>query len=707
MESNMITDGNFSYYSTGTVNFTVNSIPTELQRVTIFCVSLLLALVAVVGNLFVICAYIRSNEIKSLPFNVYIFHLSIADLLVGLHNLPLQGADYLGRWILPIPLIISNVWLSNSVSFMSLVIIIIMSLDRYQLVTDTFTYYRIRTRKANVKLMIKAWIFSVVYSLLYILFAAWSVQTDYFPKSIIIPVLFQITQIVINFLLPLITLLIINMMVFIKFSKHMRWSHEINLRQSHRVNWISSNTRPPLGITTDFVKHEFETNLLSTTLNEIMSMNNCRHILTEGLRLTFLCFVDSYIFNMETTYITQSNFSYSTETVNLAVLDIPSDLQRVTIFCVSMVLALVAVVGNLFVIYAYLRSNEVRSLPFNVYIFHLSVADLLVGLHNLPMEAIELLVGGWTLPLPLEMSSLWLSTSVTYMSLVIIIIMSLDRYQLVTDTFTYYRNRTRKANVKLMIKAWIFAVLYCFIFSIFALFTVTNFYRRHSLFSRATFTIAQLILNFFIPVIALLTINVLVYVKLNKHTRWSSEVLLKSHRVLWISSNAEEMTITPTTDINHQTEDFTKSVKTDYLRKHPSETFQVGDNIAVSSAENQDDITLSSVQLSVNNSGFVTENTVNPEKDKSKPPKRIGKIVWNLFVFVSVYLICWLPVHVLFVWRLIVFVGDESFWDEIALFFLYANSALNPFIYANMNLRYRKYFTEVLQSFCHSKNSSR
>lgn len=79
----------------------------------------------------------------------------------------------------------------------------------------------------------------------------------------------------------------------------------------------------------------------------------------------------------------------------------------------------------------------------------------------------------------------------------------------------------------------------------------------------------------------------------------------------------------------------------------------------------------------------------------------MNKAVRKLFILVSVYMICWLPIPILLVCRLINFIVYNSFCDEIAHYFLYGNSSINPFINTAMNIRFQKAFTETLHSFIH------
>lgn len=79
--------------------------------------------------------------------------------------------------------------------------------------------------------------------------------------------------------------------------------------------------------------------------------------------------------------------------------------------------------------------------------------------------------------------------------------------------------------------------------------------------------------------------------------------------------------------------------------------------------------------------------------------RKIGKAVKHLFIFVLVFLICWLPFSVLLFTTYLVGEIYDNYWDEVALMFLYSNSCINPLLYASMSCRYRESIKEIFKSF--------
>lgn len=101
--------------------------------------------------------------------------------------------------------------------------------------------------------------------------------------------------------------------------------------------------------------------------------------------------------------------------------------------------------------------------------------------------------------------------------------------------------------------------------------------------------------------------------------------------------------------------------------------------------------------------------TIESTKRKSQQPEgasaptesgkeyNIRKAVKKLLLIVVVFSVCWLPLSVIFTASFIVPIDTKhGYWDEVALMFLYGNSAVNPAIYAAVCGRYRKSLKEII-----------
>ncbi|XP_077866609.1 histamine H3 receptor-like, partial [Saccoglossus kowalevskii] len=123
-------------------NDTIENPPfSPLASFTISTVMTIIIFVTVFGNLIVIIFFCIDSKIRKSTSNLYLLNLACADLLVGIFSLPLNTS-----WVLhdywPHGEIVCKLWVvvDYVACFESCLSIILISLDRYLLVTQEIRY---------------------------------------------------------------------------------------------------------------------------------------------------------------------------------------------------------------------------------------------------------------------------------------------------------------------------------------------------------------------------------------------------------------------------------------------------------------------------------------------------------------------------------------------------------------------------------------
>ncbi|XP_071497598.1 uncharacterized protein [Diadema antillarum] len=195
----------------------------------------ILIVLAVVGNIFVMIAYQNDIRIKRSVANTFILNLAIADFIVGVFTWPIYFSWLIiGPWTFGEYL--CKVWsaIDYTVTAMSVITIILISLDRYWLLTKTTAYVTYQTQiRANVTIASCWGIVSCIYIILTFGFAYF---TNYFPVDFsnycdmefiyTLPAL--ITTIIINFVVPAIIIVVLNTMVYYKIRERAKGLSELN-----------------------------------------------------------------------------------------------------------------------------------------------------------------------------------------------------------------------------------------------------------------------------------------------------------------------------------------------------------------------------------------------------------------------------------------------------------------------------------------------
>ncbi|PIK45056.1 putative histamine H2 receptor-like [Apostichopus japonicus] len=346
-------------------------------------------------------------------------------------------------------------------------------------------------------------------------------------------------------------------------------------------------------------------------------------------------------------------------------------VPRVTVVLAYIIAAIFTVFENTVVLIIYRKTIAIRKLPFNLYIANLAFADLLVGLlvtpgigirNNVPYEL------GVTLIIIYE----WLVRFPIFLSIFIVVAMSYDRYLLVSDPLLYTVQNTHSIARRRLTVTWVISLIYSCFYSVLNQVTVQvlapSTSNSNLTIARVTSS-ARFLLDFILPFVILLSVNVLFLIKLNLTLKTIS---LQLHDEANSSRTSYSHYHTETTQTETAVDD-----KLDYNLKTSRGTDMTrdGDVAAITSTGP------SSVVLSIKGqTGAVRRGQIINDS-------RLRKVARNLMLLVSVFLICWLPLNFLVLFTFVVTVDWVLL--SVASIILLLNSAINPWLYAIMNKHYR------------------
>ena len=200
----------------------------------------LIIVITVVGNAMVIVAYWIDSCIHDRAANLLILNLAISDFIVGLVVLSINlswiswnewlGGDY---WLLGETF--CKIWLvvDYTACMMSVLMIILISLDRYWLLTMKLGYFRFQTkRRLSVTISVLWIVVTTVYSVVAFGWTALTGEAEVdFTEECEMDMTYNVyatfVQLILEFVFPLSLISILNIIVY----------HKIKLRAQGRVEW--------------------------------------------------------------------------------------------------------------------------------------------------------------------------------------------------------------------------------------------------------------------------------------------------------------------------------------------------------------------------------------------------------------------------------------------------------------------------------------
>ncbi|CAF4840506.1 unnamed protein product, partial [Rotaria socialis] len=157
-----------SYGNISNVTLNINTttatstIPLWIRILTLTCMTLI-DISAFLGNLLVICAFLRTRRLQTVT-NYFIASLAFADALVAIVVLPLSIYYYQRDRSWKLGIVLCDLWVSSDVLLCtsSILNLTCISVDRYMAITKPLTYTAYRSKFLARVMILLVWIVSVV-----------------------------------------------------------------------------------------------------------------------------------------------------------------------------------------------------------------------------------------------------------------------------------------------------------------------------------------------------------------------------------------------------------------------------------------------------------------------------------------------------------------------------------------------------------------
>lgn len=392
----------------------------------------------------------------------------------------------------------------------------------------------------------------------------------------------------------------------------------------------------------------------------------------------------------------------------------PSIAWLITVPLVVGSITIITVVGNALVMVAYSKDKRINGRVASLLILNLAISDLIIGLVvlsvNLAWITWNELLGGDFWLLGEVFCKLWLviDNTASMLSVFTIILISLDRYWLLTKKMHYQSFQTRKRVLVTISLLWVStASVYTLIAVGWPYFTGERSvdYSQEcelDMTYNVYATIMSLVCEFLIPLTVIIALNSTVYVKIRNRAKGLKEL---GQRKVSRSERVELKAVSMETNRSNRTSPPVLSEVSlsdvNVVFPPPPHLYEPAEPVLESSCVNctnnvDDHQTLHQTMHLDNETGRKTTNaTAEAHKSKREYARHLRAAI-VLAVLVSVFIACWLPYQIV---NVINAICDECVSDlvwEIVNNILWCNSFVNPFLYAATNVHFRRNFIILL-----------
>lgn len=315
-----------------------------------------------------------------------------------------------------------------------------------------------------------------------------------------------------------------------------------------------------------------------------------------------------------------------------------STTVKVCVFCLLLPIPIFAIMGNLFIMAAVARFQSLQT-PTSAFVVSLAVADFLVAVLVMPFSLVRS-IDSWRFGHCFCRAHFLLDITFCTSSIFNLSCMALDRYIAVCDPLHYPARMSPRRVAMLLLLCWIMPLVISSLCVSFGVYTQSP----HAIVSSSTQQNTQTCLATFHVPYAFATSAISFFIPMGFMLFAYGKIFKAAQRqARWIHA------------INHHTGQLQMNLETDSTRR---------------------------VQAHAERCSL----------------KKEGKAVKTLGLVMGVFLLCWLPFFSVNVVNPLKSYSISPLVLEASLWLGYANSSLNPFLYALFNKKYRRVFAAMLDS---------
>ncbi|CAF1211814.1 unnamed protein product [Adineta ricciae] len=412
-------------------------------------------------------------------------------------------------------------------------------------------------------------------------------------------------------------------------------------------------------------RYDYNNFLLTADLflnNTLQEISNDLHI---GYQAFFSTSASTFKRIQNTSHVNQSLLANS-----LYVNGISSPIERFILTFLMSTMAFLTVSGNSLVIIAFICEPTIRTYS-NYFILNLSIADLLIGLICIPLYAHKIIFGEWYLGYIL--CKLWLVFDyvVGSASTLCIVVISYDRYQMVSKGLNYISKTTIRRALKFMLGTWTIAMLnYGPAILLWDWLPGSDPFQNRScdppFANNFPYLVTTAFVEFFVPFFSITTLNLLVYMNIRQRSRG----LIRTNK----NNNGN----------NH----------------HPAlNEAKLRHSIDNCNGKHDPHDAQELIQFQPSANSLLPVSTTYSKSSSSLALARDRKAAKNLFILVFVFVLCWCPYTFLTLIRALCKNPDKcisAFIYEITFWLLWLNSTINPLLYSFLHVKFREAFYRIL-----------